>query len=162
MISSVKSCVGLLKLLISRPFARSQSLTVLSSLPEASMSPFGENETDVTEFECPMRVRSSCPLATSQSLTVRSLLAEAKMSPFGEKEIAVTRSVCPLSVRISCPLATSQSLMVLSQLAEASILPVRREHHRGNYPDGMATQGVDVAPARDLPELHSTVEIAGR
>ena len=59
------------------PLAVSQSLTVLSQLPDAMWAPSGENATDSTSSECPSKVRSNRPLATSQSLMVLSQLPDA-------------------------------------------------------------------------------------
>ena len=70
---------------ISRPLSTSQSLTVVSALPEASTFPSGENATELTQFVCPLRVRSSRPVVTSQSLIVASALPEASTFPSGEK-----------------------------------------------------------------------------
>src|SRR5271156_3183456 len=54
----------------------SQSLIVLSLLPEAIVRPSGEKTTDFTQSVCPSSFRSSRPLAASQSSIVLSLLPE--------------------------------------------------------------------------------------
>ena len=69
----------------SRRPATSQSLTVRSAPPEASVRPSGENATDRTEPPWPSRLASSFPAATSQSLTCLSYPPDARSRPSGEK-----------------------------------------------------------------------------
>ena len=85
----------------SRPLATSQSLMVLSALPEASTVPSGEKVTELTKLVCPLRVRISRPLATSQSLMVLSELPEASTVPSGEKATEATSRECPSCGKIA-------------------------------------------------------------
>ena len=52
------------------PVATSQSLTLPSADPEATVLPSGENATDQTQDSCSSKVAAVDPVATSQSLTV--------------------------------------------------------------------------------------------
>ncbi len=61
-----------------------QSLTVLSSLPEAKYLPSGENAREVTDLLWPYSVVTTFCDSTLQSLTVLSKLPEAKYLPSGE------------------------------------------------------------------------------
>jgi hypothetical protein len=61
-----------------------QTLTVLSSLPEAKYFASGENATVVTDSLWPCSVVTSFFDFMFQSLTVLSLLPEAKYLPSGE------------------------------------------------------------------------------
>ncbi len=54
--------------------ATSHSLSVLSSLPESAVRPSGENATETTPYEGPVKVRSALPVPTSHSLSVPSQL----------------------------------------------------------------------------------------
>src|SRR5262249_8627529 len=112
-------------------FATSQSLMVLSPLPEANIVPSALNATHRPSPVCPLRVASSLPPATSQSLIVPSSHPEASVLPSGLKARAETWSACPLRVACSLPVATAQSLMSLAtrrpspstQTAVATVLP---------------------------------------
>ena len=79
-----------------RPLAASQSLIVLSPLPDAMRAPSGENATDITASEWPSKVRSRRPLAASQSLIVLSSLPDAMRAPSGENATEFTSSLMPL------------------------------------------------------------------
>src|SRR6478672_11772278 len=63
----------------------SQSLTVRSPLPDASILPPSRNATDDTRFEWPFSVIEASPVATSHSLTVFEFDA-ARYRPSGEKD----------------------------------------------------------------------------
>ena len=56
--------------------------------------------TEVTEPECPWKVRLSVGVATSHSLSVVSLLPDSAVRPSGAKVTEVTESECPVKVRI--------------------------------------------------------------
>src|SRR4051812_41959743 len=60
----------------------SQSLIVLSPLPEARVLPSGLNTTDLTESVCPLRVASSLP-STSSNLMLLLLVPKARVLPSG-------------------------------------------------------------------------------
>src|SRR5262249_41141489 len=60
------------------------SLSVLSSLPESAVRPSGENATELTEFEWPVKVCSSSPVATPHSMSVPSPPPDSAARPFGE------------------------------------------------------------------------------
>jgi phosphatidylethanolamine-binding protein (PEBP) family uncharacterized protein len=66
------------------PVAESQSLTVLSSDPDAISLPSGENATPRTGDEWPLSVPQAAPVAESQSLTVLSSDPDAISLPSGE------------------------------------------------------------------------------
>ena len=55
------------------PVAASQILSVLSSLPLSTLAPSGEKQQEVTNLECPLRVRFTAPAkkgaAWSQTLS---------------------------------------------------------------------------------------------
>src|SRR5438270_14088413 len=63
------------------PVVTSQSLTVRSSLPEASVLPSDEIATEQTLPSCPVKVASSLAVATFQSLMVLSGGAEINVLP---------------------------------------------------------------------------------
>jgi len=79
---------------------------VLSSLPDASKRPSGENDTLSTQFVCPVRVRTNEPSDTRHNLMVLSTLPDASKLPSGENDTLKTVPVCPVSVRTSKPSAT--------------------------------------------------------
>jgi hypothetical protein len=54
---------------------------VLSPLPDSTRVPSGENATERTQRECPLKVRMSAPVVASQSLIVLSLLLERTRVP---------------------------------------------------------------------------------
>ena len=63
----------------------SQSLTVRSMLPDASVRPPSRNATDHTRFEWPFSVAHASPVSTIHSLTVFEFDA-ARYRPSGEKD----------------------------------------------------------------------------
>src|SRR5262249_9916167 len=71
------------------PVETAQSLTVLSSLPQARIFPSGLKATELITSEYPLRVRNSVPVETSHSLTVFSSLL-ARVFPSGLKATEVT------------------------------------------------------------------------
>ena len=72
------------------PEAASQRRMVWSSEAESSFVPSGEKAQDVTELECPWRVRRQLPEAASQRRMVWSYEAESSFVPSGEKAQDVT------------------------------------------------------------------------
>jgi len=76
----------------------SHSLIVSSSDPEARVSPFGLNATELTLEPCPTSVWRTSPLATSHSLIVLSSDPEARVPPFGLNVTELTLEPCPRSV----------------------------------------------------------------
>ena len=80
------------------PLARSQSFSVLSSLPESAVRPSGAMATLLTISECPVKVRSSFPLARSQSFSVLSSLPESAVRPSGAMATLYTASECPVKL----------------------------------------------------------------
>src|SRR5207247_843881 len=88
----------------------SHSLTVWSTLPEASILPSALKATEKTGHGYPLRVTRPSPLAASHSLIVLSALALAMVLPSGLKTTEVTNPVWLLRVTRSCPVATSHSL----------------------------------------------------
>src|SRR5262245_32704896 len=83
------------------PVLASQSFSVLSQLPERARVPSGENATDLTSLECPLKVRRSRPVATSQSFSVLSQLPERTRVPSGENATDSTHPVCAIFGTIS-------------------------------------------------------------
>src|SRR5215470_6846322 len=77
------------------PDAVLQILAVLSLLPDSTRVPSGENATELTQAECPSKVRINCPLAASQSLSVLSQLPERRRAPSVEKVTASITPACP-------------------------------------------------------------------
>src|SRR5215471_14820183 len=73
---------------------RSHSLSVLSLLPDSAVRPSGENATEKTQSECPVKLRTSLPVATSHS--VRLLTSS----------LAVLPKPADSAVRPSCARAT--------------------------------------------------------
>ena len=63
----------------------SHSLSVLSLDPERASKPLGEKAHALTQYECPVKVRSSFPVSTSHSLSVLSSDPERASAPLGEK-----------------------------------------------------------------------------
>ena len=104
---------------ISRPLARSQSLTVWSQLPESAVLPSGAMATELTLSECPSNFLISRPLARSQSMNscvsegFAYVLPDSAVLPSGEKATELIASECPSNILISRPLARSQSLSEL-------------------------------------------------
>ena len=74
------------KVRTSCPVAASHSLRVLSAPPESRCLPSGEDATDWTEPEYPLKVRISRPLAASQSLS--ALPPDNRRVPSGENATA--------------------------------------------------------------------------
>jgi hypothetical protein len=66
---------------------------VLSSDPDASRCPVGENATDLTAPVCSVRVPTHCPLSGFQSMTVLSHDPDASRCPNGENATEYTASV---------------------------------------------------------------------
>ena len=59
------------------------SLRVLSSLPESTRAPSGENMTELIPIECPSNERKKRPVAASHSL-ILSARPESTLAPSGE------------------------------------------------------------------------------
>ena len=104
--------------------ARSHSLTVLSSLPEATVRASGEKAAQRTQFEWPESVRSNfCP-GSVQSLAVLSSEEVSKDLPSLLKETLRTAPTCALST-VDSPLTVGRhSRTVRSSEAEATQLPL--------------------------------------
>jgi hypothetical protein len=106
---------------------------VLSSDPDASSLPSGENATALTHSKWPSSVCNEAPMARSQSLIILSddldpndLDADdpdANNLLSGENVTALTEYRLRLSVCNKAPVAGSESLMVLSYDLNASSLP---------------------------------------
>src|SRR5215468_8830896 len=100
---------------------RSHSLRVLSLPPDSAVRPSGENATEKTASECPVKVRSSLPVATSHSLSVLSQLPDSAVRPSGANATEETAAECLVKVRSSWPVATSQSLSMPSPSPESTV-----------------------------------------
>src|SRR5881227_4467220 len=79
----------------SSPVCPSQSRTVLSTEPEASFCPSGDQATPLTPSVWPSRVCSSLPVCPSQSHTVLSAEPEASLCPSGDQARLKTLLVRP-------------------------------------------------------------------
>ena len=79
-----------MRVLIRSPLDTLHTPIVPSSDPDAKYSPFGENTTLMTDYECPVRVLIRSPLDTLHTPIVLSLDPEAKYSPFGENTTLLT------------------------------------------------------------------------
>ena len=90
------------------------SLTVLSALPLASISPSGEKTTENTAPLCPLNVRLNFPVRASHNFTSRSQAPLANVLLSGEKATEVTSWRCPVSVRTNSQVRTFQSRIVFS------------------------------------------------
>ena len=73
-----------MRVLIRSPLDTLHTPIVLSTDPDAKYSPFGENTTLYTDYECPVRVFIRSPLDTLHTPIVLSTDPDAKYSPFGE------------------------------------------------------------------------------
>ncbi len=74
---------------------------VVSSEPEASDRPSGDQATLRIALECPVRVCRVCPVFVSQNRMVLSAAPEASICPLGDQATLRTKSEWPISVRIS-------------------------------------------------------------
>src|SRR5213075_3020394 len=84
---------------IAVPVSASQNLIVLSSEPETTCFPSGENATDVTLSVCLWRGSEiAVPVSASQNLIVLSQEPETTCFPSGENATHETL-VCPSQVR---------------------------------------------------------------
>ena len=100
------------KVRMSAPVAASHSFSVLSTLPDSTRAPSGENATEATQSECPSKVRMSSPVAASQSFNVLSPLPESTCFPSGENATEHTASECPRIVTIASSCAVTSRVMV--------------------------------------------------
>ena len=75
------------------------------------MLPSGENATELTEYECPVRMVFTCPETTSHK-RISSQLALARVVPSGENATELTEDVCPVSACFACPETTSHTCTV--------------------------------------------------
>ena len=103
----------------------SHIIKLLSNEPVTKNFPSGENCTDVTESECPVRLDTRANVRGSQRPTVPSADPETKVDETqkfcaGENAKDVTMSEWPFSVAIGSPEFGSQSRTVLSPDADAS------------------------------------------
>src|SRR5437762_1612033 len=80
-----------------------QSQTILSSDPDATSLPSGENATAKIEHEWPSSVWLTSPVAVPQSLTVLSPDPDATSLPSCENATAKTQPEWPLSVWLTSP-----------------------------------------------------------
>lgn len=96
-------------------------LTAPKSVSRYELS--GENATELTKPEWPLRVWRSVPLAGSQSLTVLSHEADASSCLSVENATELTGPEWPSRVWCSALLVGSQSLTVSSSEADANSCP---------------------------------------
>ena len=85
-----------MRVLIRSPLDTLHTPIVLSSDPDAKYSPFGENTTLLTHYECPMRVLIRYPLDTLHTPITSD--PDAKYSPFGENTTLLLPSEWPESL----------------------------------------------------------------
>src|SRR5205807_6230949 len=91
---------------------RSQSLTVLSQLPVASVCPSGESAIAKTRDEWPESVASSESVLSSQSFTELSWLPETRVLPSRLIARQLTRLLWAWMTFCSWPDSASQTRMV--------------------------------------------------
>lgn len=72
------------------PVAMSQSLSVLSLLPDSAARPSGENATDGMYSACPVKVGILFPAAMSQRATVLPKPLDSAIRPSGENATEVS------------------------------------------------------------------------
>ena len=110
---------------ISSPFSTSQSHTVLLENAEAILFPSGENTTNNTDLQCPLRgAPMESPFSASQSHTVLSEDAEAILFPSGKNTTDNTQPQCPSrGAPMGSPFFTSQSRTILLEDAEVIFFP---------------------------------------
>ena len=103
----------------------SQIFTVLSSLPEISteLFPSGLNLADLTQFWCPLKLRSNFCLCVLQTFTLLSSLPLSSFRPSGLNVMLRTAPVCACQDLHSPFTFGTHRRMVLSRLAEASNWP---------------------------------------
>src|SRR5262249_1027125 len=110
-----------LRHLLGLPLRTSQTYTVLSRLPDASVLPSLLNVTQNTEPWCARRFLSK-PETNSQSVTVSFEFPVARYLVFGLNAKASTISALPASASFSLRLAISQILIVAASITAASEL----------------------------------------
>src|SRR6185295_17204682 len=104
--------------------ATSQSMTLLSRLPETSVRPSGLKATLVTASACALSGESSGRWdVTSQRIMLLSKLPEAKIPPSELKLTVKTLSEWPTRDPANFPVTRLQSVTNLSSLPAASVFP---------------------------------------
>ena len=96
---------------------------VSSNLAVTSVSPSGENATDLIRLIISRTAPRCCPAFTSHSRTVSSPLPEANTPPSDENATQYTVPWCPARTARCFATATSHSLTVRSPLADANSFP---------------------------------------
>ena len=139
--------------------AASHSFSVLSSLPDSTRVPSGENATEVTQSECPSKVRTRAPVAASHSFSVLSELPDSTRVPSGENATEMTASECPSKVRTRAPVAASHSFSVLSLAARQHAGAIGRERNRKD-PVRMPLKGAHEGSGGRVPQLQRLVPAA--
>lgn len=107
------------------PIAAYQSLTVSSAEPDTMRLPSDENDTELTQAECPCKDSpDDCPVAVFHSRTVLSYEPDTMRVPSGEKATDETKPVCPhKGSPTGCPVAVFHSRIVLSSEPDAMRVP---------------------------------------
>lgn len=102
-----------------------QSLTVSSAEPDTMRLPSDENDTELTQAECPCKDSpDDCPVAMFHSRTVLSYEPDRMRVPSGEKATDETKPVCPRKGSpTGCPVAVFHSRIVLSPKPDAVRVP---------------------------------------
>ena len=95
--------------------------TVLSSAPDESVVPSGENATCLTGSLCSVNVPMHDPSLVLHNRTVVSQDADAMYDPHGEKHAVLTSSECPSSDEIMTPVDAFQIFTVLSHDADSKL-----------------------------------------
>src|SRR5262245_4216683 len=143
---------------IASPVSVSHSLTVPSSLAEASCLPPGEKDTATTGPRCPTKRLTSSPVPTSQSRRAFSSgfgpPQPAKADrPSGENATQRTQVFCRAKRRTSLPLATSHNRTYPSRLPDNTRSPCGDVATLATSVAGMAKQ--DSSSWRSSPVRHS-------
>src|SRR6185436_3082546 len=111
------------KIRSSLPVVTFQRTTDALPLPLATVSPSGENASEVTVISCPFNVRFDLPEVRSQRMTVRSSPPLARVLEPGEKASALTTLSCFLNSLRTAPLFRSHKTIERSARAVASNFP---------------------------------------
>ena len=108
------------------PLDSSQTLTVLSTLAERMVRPFGPNATELTQSRCPRRARNSVLVDKSQTRTTVSPPPDTRNRPSPLNATELTGFTCPLNSasRTGAPVPTVfQCLTNPSPPHVASLVP---------------------------------------
>ena len=144
------------KMRSSFPLARSQSFSVLSSLPESAVRPSGAMATLAHSVGVPGEGAQLLSAGQVPELQRLVLTPRERGSAVRGNGDAVTASECPVKVRSSFPLARSQSFSVLSSLPESAVRPSGAMATLA-HSVGVPGEGAQLFSAGQVPELQRLV-----